>query len=66
MWIWGVVAGVSLAALLGALLLYDRVGRRRCPNCQTPVPESATTCPHCTVSLEEYLAEQKPRLRKKS
>ncbi|MFQ6034080.1 MAG: hypothetical protein ACE5LQ_02140 [Candidatus Bipolaricaulia bacterium] len=59
MWIWGVVGGAGLAALALGLVLYDRAGRRRCPNCEVPIPKSATTCPHCSGRLEEYLEEQK-------
>lgn len=65
MWIWGIVAGAGLAALVGGLVLYDRAGKRRCPHCRVLIPKSATTCPHCAGNLEEYLEERKVKLTKR-
>lgn len=61
MWIWAVVAGVGLAALVVGLVLYDRAGKRHCPHCRALIPKSATTCPHCTGTLEEYLEERRSK-----
>ena len=59
MWIWGIVGGAILVALIIGSVLYDRASKRSCPHCRPLIAKSATTCPHCIGDLEEYLEEAK-------